>query len=331
MKSNVKTCLENESGSGFEPAANVLRNDVAEKEFRDGLDSLLRRTPLCESGNESDVREDVLLDTLEGHSDDGESTDVCSMLCEIEAALLGKENFEVTALGDKRKKEDTAVSKAGEGLNEEKETVKVKRKRRKRAKTEEERKQRAMERKVKNRESANRSRMKTLNELNSLRKENQQQASLILQLRKELSYLRDQNTRLEKLANESVMSECLEGVSIVDLDLDFPDSLPCGLSDSYNESVAFGPIIIISTPLESLVTWPLRLYESTVQSICTLSHPSVFGRTKRYQLPTTDCNKLNFLPTIQTKVQPLNPAMASLACLTCARILLNSCMESSNT
>eukprot|EP00510_Aplanochytrium_minuta_P007516 CAMPEP_0184042518 /NCGR_PEP_ID=MMETSP0955-20130417/66383_1 /TAXON_ID=627963 /ORGANISM="Aplanochytrium sp, Strain PBS07" /LENGTH=273 /DNA_ID=CAMNT_0026333287 /DNA_START=422 /DNA_END=1244 /DNA_ORIENTATION=+ len=81
-----------------------------------------------------------------------------------------------------------------------------KRKRRKRAKTAEEKRQRAIERKIKNRESAMRSRQKVLNEVKEtkekaakLEAENEKQKSLLVHYQSRLSNVEAENARLKMI------------------------------------------------------------------------------------------------------------------------------------
>ena len=235
-------------------------------------------------------------------SDGGDSTDISSLLSDIDSAILSDlvdtENAESKKTSSessssllqesqtlKRTRTETECKSVDvKGLDQDDKPRQV-RKRRKRAKTAEEKKQRALERKMKNRESANRSRMKTINELNHLRKENAEQAKLIRQLKEEMEQMRAHNRGLQRIVDMSFEADDfeLEATSLLESDWSIVDEkLSTGYC--YNETVVFGPYII-STPLESLVACVKRRSNSYVQSICIVAGRPlvlVFSRCMSY-------------------------------------------------
>lgn len=292
----------------------LAQDDRALSDFTKGLDALMNRVPLADSGSTSGS------DTLDGASDGGDSTDLNSLLSDIDTALtsdFAKQeeelavqkvqkigNSSVTSMEAETSKKRARVeirvedeSKV-EAVKAESQPRQV-RKRRKRAKTAEEKRQRALERKMKNRESANRSRMKTLNELSRLRQENAEQAKLIRQLKEEMEQMRAHNNGLQKMLDMSLEVSEEDTMSLLEGDWGLVDEkLSAGYC--YNETVVFGPYII-STPLESLVTCVKRRSESYVQSFC-----KVAGRAHLF------CISKSMLYNFSAHINSNNPSLSML-------------------
>uniref|UniRef100_A0A7S2TAC6 BZIP domain-containing protein n=1 Tax=Prorocentrum micans TaxID=2945 RepID=A0A7S2TAC6_PROMC len=130
-----------------------------------------------------------------------------------------------------------------------------KRKRRKRAKTAEEKRQRAIERRIKNRESAMRSRQRVLNQVKEteervaiLEEENAKQEAVLEQTQKKLSRAEQENLRLrEELRMLRSLHSNSQGTSLGSClatchKLQNSAMLPTGNDDCYNDKAVIGAV-----------------------------------------------------------------------------------------